>query len=157
MVATIILLIIKRKKPCIIGGFLYLIGGSIIWMYKIAYLLYLIISEELEMDYETPYSDYIYLISFLLNLVTIFFRLLACYLVKKLFSDVCKLEDYIHEREHAEFIQSLGVQNANDPKLYEDEEITEEKLYQQNKNPFITGREKKEDNEEEEIFIETTL
>jgi hypothetical protein len=157
IIATIVLLVIKRKKPCVIAGFLYLIGGIIIWMYKIVYLIYLIISEELETDYETPYSEYFYLISFLLNLVTIFFRLMACYLVKKLFSDVCKLEDYIHEREHAEFIQSLGTQNAFDPKLYEDEEITEEKLYEQSKNPFITGREKKEDNEEEEIVIESTL
>ena len=61
---------------------------------------------------------------------TIFFRLIACYLVKKLlYNNVCKLEEYIHEREHAEFIQSLGTQNPIDAKLCEDEEITEEKLY----------------------------
>jgi len=154
----IILLIVKRKKQCIIAGFLYLICGIIIWMYKIIFLIYLIISEELETDFEESYSEYVYLISFLLNLLTIFFRLVACYLVKKLlYNNVCKLEEYIHEREHAEFIQSLGTQNPIDAKLCEDEEITEEKLYEKNQNPFITGREKKEENEEEEIIMETTL
>ena len=157
IVATIFLLLKKRKKPCIIGGFLYLIGGSIVWIYKIIFLIYIIITEELDNDYEEIYSEIIYLVCFLINLITIFFRLLSCYLIKKMFSDVCKLEDYIQEKEHAEFVQSLGVQGGIDSKLCEDDEITEEKLYEQKNNPFITGREKKEENEEEEICFQTTL
>ena len=157
IVATIILLLIKRKKPCIIAGFLYLIGGSILWLYKIAFLIYLIISDHLDSDYEKLYSDAIYLVCFFINLLTIFFRLGSCYLVKKMFSDVCKLEDYIHEKEHADFIQSLGTQEGYDAKLCEDDEMTEEKLYASQNNPFITGREKKEENEEEEICFQTTL
>ena len=153
----IILLFKKRKKPCIIAGFLYLIGGTIIWLYKIGFLIYLIISEDLDNDYETLYSNSIYLICFFINLLTVFFRLFACYLIKKIFSDVCKLEDFIHEKEHAEFIQSLGTQEGYDGKLCEDDEMTEEKLFENKKNPFITGREKKEENEEEEICFQSTL
>ena len=157
IVATVILLLKKRKKQCIIGGFLYLIGGSIVWLYKIIFLIYIIITEDLENDYEEIYAEIIYLVCFLINLITIFFRLLSCYLIKQMFSDVCKLEDYIQEKEHAEFVQSLGVQGGIDGKLCEDDEITEEKLYEQKNNPFITGREKKEENEEEEICFQTTL
>ena len=73
-----------------------------------------------------------------------------------MFSDVCVLEEYIHEKEHAEFIQSLGTR-GDDEKLCEDEEITEEKLYQTKGNPLITGRKKKEENEEEEVQFQTTL
>ena len=155
--ATIFLLLIKRKKQSIIAGFLYLIGGAIIWLYKIVFLIYIIISEDLDNDYEKLYSEAIYLVCFFINLFTIFFRLFSCYLMKKMFSDVCKLEDYIHEKEHAEFIQSLGTQEGYDGKLCEDDEMTEEKLYESKKNPFITGREKKEENEEEEVCFQTTL
>ena len=79
----------------------------------------------------------IYLICFLINLLTIFFRLFSCYLIKKYFTEVCKLEEYIHEKEHAEFIQSLGTQEGYDGKLCEDDEMTEEKLYESKKNMVI--------------------
>ena len=157
IIATVILLLIKRKKPCIIGGFLYLIGGTMVWLYKIIFLIYIIITEDLDNDYEEIYSEMLYLICFFINLLTIFFRLSSCYLIKKMFADVCKLEEYIHEKEHAQFVQSLGTQEGYDGKLCEDDEITEEKLYEQKNNPFITGREKNEDKEEEEICFQTTL
>lgn len=151
-----VLLLIKRKKPCIIGGFLYLIGGSLVWLYKIIFLIYLIITDDLENDYQFAYSETIYLVSFLINLLTIFFRLFSCYLIKRMFSDVCKLEEYVHEKEHAEFIQSLGTQEGYDAKLCDDDEMTEEKLYEKKNNPFIAGREKNGENEEE-ICFQTTL
>ena len=70
-----------------------------------------------------------------------------------MYGDVCKLEEYIHEKEHAELIQSLGTYQD---KLCDDEEITEENLYAGRNNPFVKGREKKED-EEVEINFESTL
>ena len=151
-----VLLYWKRKKQCIAGGFLYLIGGIVIWLYKLSYFIYLVLSEKLDTDYDSRYVELVYIISFLFNLLVIFFRLGACYLIKIMFSDVCVLEEYIHEKEHAEFIQSLGTR-GNDEKLCEDEEITEEKLYQTKGNPLITGRKKKEENEEEEVQFQTTL
>lgn len=156
IIATVILLLRKRRRPCIAAGFLYLIGGSIVWLYKIAFLIYIIVSDDLDHDYERIYSKMVYLICFLINLITIFFRLFSCYLIKKYFTDVCKLEEYIHEKEHAIFIQSLATQEGGfEGKLIEDDEMDEEKLYSQN-NPFISGRDKSDEKEDEEIF-QTTL
>ena len=155
-VSVVILLYLKRKKYCIAGGFLYLIGGIIVWLYKMIFFIYLLLSEKLETDYEIAYSESIFIVSFLMNLLTIFIRLGVCYLIKNMFSDVCVLEEYIHEKEHAEFIQSLGTRTEE--KLCEDDEITEDKLYAQNQNnPFITGRKKADEKEEEEVNLQTTL
>ena len=155
-VSVVILLYLKRKKYCIAGGFLYLIGGIIVWLYKMIFFIYLLLSEKLETDYEIAYSESIFIVSFLMNLLTIFVRLGVCYLIKIMFSDVCVLEEYIHEKEHAEFIQSLGTKAEE--KLCEDDEITEDKLYAQNQNnPFITGRKKGDEKEEEEVNFQTTL
>ena len=155
-VSVVILLYLKRKKYCIAGGFLYLIGGIIVWLYKMIFFIYLLLSEKLETDYEIAYSESIFIVSFLMNLLTIFIRLGVCYLIKNMFSDVCVLEEYIHEKEHAEFIQSLGTRTEE--KLCEDDEITEDKLYAQNQNnPFITGRKKGDEKEEEEVNFQTTL
>lgn len=155
IIVTAILIWIKRKKPFVAGGFLYLVLGTIAWLYKIINVIYLIISGNLETDYGKQYSDFLYLICFLINLITIFFRLFSCYLMKKLFSDILKLEEYRHEKAHAEFLQSLAT-NIDVTKLCEDEEITEEQLYARQNNPFVGGREKNE-NEEEEICFQTTL
>lgn len=155
-VAIVILLYLKRKKYCIAAGFLYLIGGIIIWLYKMIFFIYLLLTEKLETDYDIEYGDSIFIISFLMNLLTIFIRLGVCYLIKNMFSDVCVLEEYIHEKEHAEFIQSLGTRAEE--KLCEDDEITEDKLYAQNQNnPFITGRKKGDEKKEEEVNFQTTL
>ena len=155
-VSVVILLYLKRKKYCIAGGFIYLIGGIIVWLYKMIFFIYILLTEKLDTDYDIVYSESIFIVSFLMNLLTIFIRLAACYLIKNMFSDVCVLEEYIHEKEHAEFIQSLGTKAEE--KLCEEDEITEEKLYAQNQNnPFITGRQKEEEKEEEEIKLQTTL
>ena len=155
-VAIVILLYLKRKKYCIAAGFLYLIGGIIIWLYKMIFFIYLLLTEKLETDYDIEYGDSIFIISFLMNLLTIFIRLGVCYLIKNMFSDVCVLEEYIHEKEHAEFIQSLGTRAEE--KLCEDDEITEDKLYAKNQNnPFITERKKGDEKEEEEVNFQTTL
>ena len=155
IIVTGILIWIKRKKPFIVGGFLYLVLGIIAWLYKIINVIYLIISGNLESDYDKKYSDFLYLICFLINLITIFFRLFSCYLMKKNFSDILKLEEYRHEKAHAEFIQSLAT-NIDVTKLCEDEEITEEQLYARQNNPLI-GRRGINENEEEEINFQTTL
>jgi len=155
IIASIYLLLKKRKKQFIAAGFTYLIGGSLLWVYKMIFFVYLIVSDAIEEDYSKAYNDSVYLLSFLINLLIIFDRLAGVYLIRQLFPEIEKLEEYIHEREHAELVQSLG--NKGNEKLCEDEEITEENLYKRNKNPFITGREKKEENEEEEINLESTL
>lgn len=150
---TVVLLLYKRKKQCIAAGFLYIIVGIIIWLYKIIYFIYLMLSEELDNGYMPSYGETFYLISFLVNLIVVFFRLGATYLIKLMFTDVCLLEEYIHEKEHAELIQSLANKvDDDDDKLCEDEDIIEDM-----KNPFITGRGKKGENEAEEIHIESTL
>jgi len=155
IITSIYLLLKKRKKQFIAAGFTYLIGGSLLWVYKMIFFVYLIVSDAIEEDYSKAYNDSVYLLSFLINLLVIFVRLAGVYLIRQLFPEIEKLEEYIHEREHAELVQSLG--NKGNEKLCEDEEITEENLYKRNKNPFITGREKKEENEEEEINLESTL
>lgn len=120
---------------------------------KIIYFIYLMLSEELDNGYMPSYGETFYLISFLVNLIVVFFRLGATYLIKLMFTDVCLLEEYIHEKEHAELIQSLANKvDDDDDKLCEDEDIIEDM-----KNPFITGRGKKGENEAEEIHIESTL
>ena len=78
IIVTGILIWIKRKKPFIVGGFLYLVLGTIAWLYKIINVIYLIISGNLESDYDKKYSDFLYLICFLIDLITIFFRLFSC-------------------------------------------------------------------------------
>ena len=153
---TLFLLLKKRKKYVIGAGFLYLIGGVLLWLYKIIFFIYLILSDKMHTDYKKTYEDSIYLVSFLINLLVIFFRLAAVYMIKSIFPDIEKLEEYIHEREHAELIQSLGTKGPDDI-LCDDEEIKEENINKKKKNPFITGREKKEETEEEEINFESTL
>ena len=134
-----------------IAGFLYLIGGLILWMGKLVYSVIMMIEiSNGDTSFEESYSSVIF-VSFMLNILIVFFRLLSTYFIKLMYKPVCSLEEYIHEKEHAEFIQSLGQKNNNDDKLIEDEEVTEEQLFKKNQNPFITGREKKEDNEDEEI------
>ena len=140
-----------------IAGFIYLIGGSLLWIGKIIYFIFLLISKNKGDDsFEYSYTN-IYLIVFMINILTISFRLGVTYFVKLMYKPVCTLEEYIHEKEHAEFVQSLGQKNSNEDKLIDDEEVTEEQLYQKNQNPFITGRKKEEDNEDEEINFDSTL
>ena len=106
-----------------------------------------------ESDFDEAYGN-IYLIVFMLNILCIFFRLGATYIIKLMYKPVCILEEYMHEKDHAKFIQSLSQNNPNGDKLVEDDEVTEEQLYQKKQNPFITGRKKEEDNDEEEINFE---
>ena len=107
-------------------------------------------------SFEESYGNII-MVPFMLNVLVVFFRLGCTYFIKIMYKPVCSLEEYIHEKEHAEFIQSLAQKNNKDEKLIEDEEITEDQLFNKNNNPFITGREKKEDNEDEEINIQKNI
>ena len=155
--STGVLLFMKRKKLCVVAGFLYLIGGLLLWIGKIIFSIVMIIQRTKgESDFDEAYGN-IYLIVFMLNILCIFFRLGATYIIKLMYKPVCILEEYMHEKDHAKFIQSLSQNNPNGDKLVEDDEVTEEQLYQKNQNPFITGRKKKEDNEDEEINFDSTL
>ena len=145
----------KRVKTYVVGGFLYLILGISMWLYKLTYYCIFIFSDSMEKSFDTNFGESLYFICFLINLFVVFMRIGACCLIKKNFNDVKLLEVYNHEKDHAQFIQSLGTQDAD--RLCDDEEITEDKLYSQNKNnPFVTGRQRKDD-EEEEICFQTTL
>ena len=148
IITTVILLFWKRKKQCIAGGFLYLIGGLIVWLLKVGYYIYLILSSGLSEHYKETFSNSFYIVSFLISIIVLFFRLGAAYFTKAMYADVCLLEVYIHEKEHAELIQSLATQNE-DEKIINDDEIGNKK------NPFRSGREKKEDDEEIEFNIGT--
>ena len=135
-----------------IAGFLYLIGGLLLWFGKLAYSVVLMMSKgDSDFIFEEQYGNGLYLVVFMINIFTVFFRAGAVYLIKQIYKPICTLEEYIHEKEHAEFVQSLGQRNTKEDRLVEDEEITEDQLYEKGKNPFITGRNKKEDNEDEEI------
>ena len=134
-----------------IAGFLYLICGVLLWIGKIIFFVFIILSiNGGSSNFDEPYNNMSVLV-FVINLFTIFFRLGSVYIIKLMYKHVCTLEEYMHEKEHAESIQSLGQRNTNEDKLVDDEEITEDQLYKKNQNPFITGRKKDEDNEEEEI------
>jgi len=126
-----------------IAGFLYLIGGLILWMGKLIYSVIMMIERSSgDTSFEESYGNII-MVPFMLNVLVVFFRLGCTYFIKIMYKPVCSLEEYIHEKEHAEFIQSLVQKNNKDEKLIEDEEITEDQLFNKNNNPFITGREKK--------------
>ena len=145
----------KRVKTYVVGGFLYLILGISMWLYKLTYYCIFIFSDSMEKSFDTNFGESLYFICFLINLFVVFMRIGACCLIKKNFNDVKLLEVYNHEKDHAQFIQSLGTQDGD--RLCDDEEITEDKLYSQNKNnPFVSGRQRKDD-EEEEICFQTTL
>lgn len=139
-----------------IAGFLYLIGGGAFWLGKLIYfIIMLILKSKDNTTYEDSYESVQWVV-FLMNFLTIFLRLGSAYVIKLMYKPVCSLESYFHEKEHAEFVQSLGKRNTNEDKLIEDEEINEDQLYPNNQNPFIKGREKKEDNEDEEINFDST-
>ena len=155
-ISVAVLLLMKRKKPCIIGGLLYLIGGIIVWLSKLSYSVYLILSDNIYIKYGNNYSTSVYLISFIINLFSVFIRVGACYIVKKMYADVCTLEDFLHEKEQADFLQSLGTKGSNDDRLCDDEEEIDINNLT-SKNPFINKRKKKDDDEEEEICFQSTL
>lgn len=159
--SVVILLLLKRAKQCVVGGFIYLILGILLWLFKLVYICYMIFTDLIYDYFEENYSEKnIYFIVFLLDLFTIFLRIPACYFVKKLYYDVCKLEEYIHEKEHAQFLESLGSSIGGEGLLNE-EEITEEQLYQRKTkfdargNP-IKNKDEIEENEEE-IRFQTIL
>ena len=58
IVATVVLLLKKRKKQCITAGFLYLIGGVFIWLVKLIYFIYLLLTNEIEQSFKLDYGKY---------------------------------------------------------------------------------------------------
>ena len=100
-----------------IAGFLYLIGGLILWMGKLIYSVIMMIERSSgDTSFEESYGNII-MVPFMLNVLVVFFRLGCTYFIKIMYKPVCSLEEYIHEKEHAEFIQSLAQKNNKDEKL----------------------------------------
>ena len=108
-VAIAVLLLLRRKIFCIIGGYSYLIFGSLGWLIKIIYICYLVFGNKVKNYYEPNYSAYYFnFIIFLIHIALIFVRLYCCYLIKIMYKSLGFFERYSREKEHAEFIEKLG-------------------------------------------------
>ena len=81
-------LLLRRKIPCIIGGFTYLIAGAIGWLMKIFYICYLVFGQKVKENFESGYADYYWnFIIFLIQIGLIFLRLYDCYLIRNKMGD----------------------------------------------------------------------
>ena len=105
-----ILLFLKKKKLCLIAGFLYLILGSIWWLYKVVYICYLVFGAKVKSYFKTEYESHGWtFISFVIYLLLIFLRLGCCYIIiKKLSKIVGLFESYFIEKDHAAFLEKIG-------------------------------------------------
>ena len=111
----VITLLLRRKLFCIIGGFTYLIAGSLGWLIKIVYICYLTFGGKLNKSFKESYSEqYMNFIIFLIQIALIFIRLYDCYLIKIMYKSLGFFERYNREKEHAEFIEKLGNKMGDD-------------------------------------------
>ena len=111
-------LLFRRKLFCIIGGFTYLIAGSIGWLMKIFYICYLVFGQKIKENFEPAYAQYyLNFIIFLIQIGLIFLRLYDCYLIKVMYKSLGFFERYNREKEHAEFIEKLGNKMGDDKNI----------------------------------------
>jgi len=122
-ISVTILLLLRRKVLCIIGGFSYLIGGCMGWLYKIIFICYIIFGSKVNKFFDKLYSEqYWHIILFVVQIGIIVVRLYTCYLIKMMYKSLGFYESYRREKEHAEFLEKLGNKmdedknNGNDNK-----------------------------------------
>ena len=116
-IAIAVLLLLRRKIFCIIGGYSYLICGILGWLIRVIYICYLVFGNQVKNYYEVNYSKYYFnFIIFLIHIVLIFVRLYCCYLIKVMYKSLGFFERYSREKEHAEFIEKLGNKMGDDKK-----------------------------------------
>ena len=122
-ISVTILLLLRRKVLCIIGGFSYLIGGCMGWLYKIIFICYIIFGSKVNKFFDKLYSEqYWHIILFVVQIGIIGVRLYTCYLIKMMYKSLGFYESYRREKEHAEFLEKLGNKmdedknNGNDNK-----------------------------------------
>lgn len=117
-IAIAVLLLLRRKIFCIIGGYSYLICGILGWIIRVIYICYLVFGNQVKNYYEVNYSKYYFnFIIFLIHIVLIFVRLYCCYLIKVMYKSLGFFERYSREKEHAEFIEKLGNKMGDDKKM----------------------------------------
>ena len=114
-ISVSVLLLLRRKIYCTIGGFIYLIGGGIAWLTKIIYICYLVFGGNVKDSFEENYAkQYWHFIVFLFQLGVIADRLYTCYLIKIMYRSLGYYESYRREKEHAEFLEKLGNKMDDD-------------------------------------------
>ena len=139
MVASVaILLYLKKKKLCLIAGFLYLILGGIWWLYKVIYVCYLVFGAKVRDYFTIQYESHGWtFITFVIYLLLIFLRVGCCYIIKKLYKIVGLFESYFIEKDHAAFLEKIGdkMKANKDPKLNNDD-VCEIKFGDDNPDEF---------------------
>ena len=110
MIASVaILLFLKKRKLCLIAGFLYLILGSVWWLYKVIYVCYLVFGAKVKNYFQKEYESHGWtFITFVIYLLLIFLRVGCCYIIKKLYKIVGLFETYFIEKDHADFLEKIG-------------------------------------------------
>ena len=129
----VITLLLRRKIPCVIGGFTYLVGGALAWLIKIIYICYLVFGQKVKDSFKDKYSSHYWnFIVFIIQIMLIFLRLYNCYLIKVMYKSLGFFERYKREKDHAEFIEKLGNKMGddknNDPNNNPDDNICEIKF-----------------------------
>ena len=110
-----VLLLLRRKIYCKVGGFSYLIIGSIGFLIKIIYICYLVFGGNIKNYFSEAYtSHYWNFIIFLIHIGLIFLRLYCCFLIKIMYKSLGFFERYSREKEHAEFLEKLGNKMGDD-------------------------------------------
>ena len=142
-ISVTVMLLLRRKIYCTIGGFIYLIGGGIAWLTKIIYICYLVFGGYVKDSFEENYAkQYWHFIVFLVQIGVIADRLYTCYLIKIMYRSLGYYESYRREKEHAEFLEKLGN------KMDEDKNNGENKDRNNNGICEIKFDEEEENNEE---------
>ena len=106
-VIVIILLVIRKKIICIIAGFIYLILGSLFWLYKSMYYCYILFTGLIEFNDSEDLFIYAIII-LIVNILLIILRLIICYKIKVIFGILKLIEKYFFERDHTEFLKKIA-------------------------------------------------
>ena len=107
--SVVVLLLLKKKKLCQIGGMIYLIMGSIWWLYKIIYVCYLVFGQKTRNYFKIEYEQQGWtFITFVIYLLLIFLRVGCCFIIKKLYKIVETFESYFIAKDHADFMEKIG-------------------------------------------------
>ena len=110
----IIFIIIKKKIFCLIGGYIYLVLGSLFWFFKILYAFYLIFGSKIDDYFDTKFgSNGLNFIPFIIHLLLIIIRLWCFNIIKRM----CKLADnmdlYYLQKEQADILLKIDQEFGN--------------------------------------------
>lgn len=127
----IIFILVKKKIFCLIGGYIYLILGSLFWFFKLLYTFYLIFGRKIDEYFKTEYgSNGFNFIPFIVHLLLIIIRLWCFNSIKR----ICKLQDsmnlYYLQKEQADILIKINEEfgsniNEDEYKIKFDSESNE--------------------------------